>query len=237
MAAAAALVLTAGSVNAYLSGATEMLRELTAVPSPMSPNEPGRTPRLSSHAFLGFIALAGLVVIGMSALRLADTALLVSVPTTMFLCVYLSCMVSAVRILSAGTRTAAAVAVLAVLAVLAFCGWALLAGVAVAVVAALVGPGSRGYPNGAGKTTIMRLILGLDYSSAGSGSVKRTVTASLPRSSPAPTVRRPGHDVPSASPGTRTSSRPLAARSGPPSATPPARSSRPRWWSSRCPGP
>ena len=128
MAAAAALVLTAGSVNAYLSGATEMLRELTAVPSPMSPNEPGRTPRLSSHAFLGFIALAGLVLIGMSALRLADTALLVSVPTTMFLCVYLSCMVSAVRILSAGTRTAAAVAVLAVLTVLAFCGWALLAG-------------------------------------------------------------------------------------------------------------
>ena len=91
----------------------------------MSPNEPGRTPRrLSSHAFLGFIALAGLALIGMSALGLADTALLVSVPTTMFLCVYLSCMVSAVRILSAGTRAAAAVAVLAVLAVLAFCGWA-----------------------------------------------------------------------------------------------------------------
>ncbi len=145
-AAAAALVLTAGSVNAYLSGATEMLRELTAVPSPMSPNEPGRTPRLSSHAFLGFIALAGLALIGMSALRLADTALLVSVPTTMFLCVYLSCMVSAVRILSAGTRAAAAVAVLAVLAVLAFCGWALLAAAAVAVVAALLGHKPGGYP-------------------------------------------------------------------------------------------
>ncbi len=148
VAAAAALVLTAGSVNAYLSGATEMLRELTAVPSPMSPNEPGRTPRLSSHAFLGFIALAGLALIGMSALLLADTALLVSVPTTMFLCVYLSCMVSAVRILSAGTRAAAAVAVLAVLTVLAFCGWALLAAAAVAVVvvAALLGHKPGGYP-------------------------------------------------------------------------------------------
>jgi amino acid efflux transporter len=191
MAAVAALVLTAGSVNAYLSGATEMLRELTAVPSPMSPNEPGRTPRLSSHAFLGFIALAGLVLIGMSALRLADTALLVSVPTAMFLCVYLGCMVSAVRILSAGTRAAAAVAVVAVLAVLAFCGWALLAAAAVAVVAALLGPGSREYPNGACKTATMRLIPGLDYPSAGSGSVRRTVRSSLPRSSPTRTVRPP----------------------------------------------
>ena len=191
VAAAAALLLTAGSVNAYLSGATEMLRELTAVPSPMSPNEPGRTPRLSSHAFLGFIALAGLALIGISALRLADTALLVSVPTTMFLCVYLSCMVSAVRILSAGTRAAAAVAVLAVLTVLAFCGWALLAAAVVAVVAALLGHGSRGCPNGAGKTTTMRLILGSDYPSAGSGSVRRTVRASLPRNSPARTVRPP----------------------------------------------
>jgi hypothetical protein len=38
VAAAAALVLTAGSVNAYLSGAGEMLRELTAVPGQIGPN-------------------------------------------------------------------------------------------------------------------------------------------------------------------------------------------------------
>src|SRR6266571_4622533 len=134
VAAAAALVLTAGSVNAYLSGATEMLRELTAVPSAMNPNEPGRPHRLSSHAFLGFIALAGLTLIGLSALRLADTAALVGVPTAMFLCVYLSC-----------TGAAAAVAVLAVLTVLAFCGWALLAAAVIALAAALAAPG-RGYP-------------------------------------------------------------------------------------------
>ena len=139
VAAAAALVLTAGSVNAYLSGATEMLRELTAVSGPMSPNEPGRPPRLSSRAFLGGIALAGLVLIAMSALRLADTAVLVSVPTTMFLCVYLSCTASAARILTGRTRVAAAVALLAVLAILAFCGWALLAAAAVAVAAAMLG--------------------------------------------------------------------------------------------------
>jgi amino acid efflux transporter len=137
VAAAAALVLTAGSVNAYISGATEMLRELTAVPSHREPNGPGRPPRLSAHALLGVIALAGLVLIGLSALRLADIVALVSVPTAMFLCVYLSCTASAVRILSGPARVAAAVAVLAVLAVLAFCGWPAL--LAVAIVAAVAG--------------------------------------------------------------------------------------------------
>jgi len=138
VAAAAALLLTAGSVNAYLSGATEMLRELTAVRGQIGPNGPGHPPRLSARVFLAWIALAGLVLIGMSALRLADTAVLVSVPTTMFLCVYLSCTVSAVRILAGNVRAraAAAVAVLAVLAVLAFCGWALLVAAVIAVAAA-----------------------------------------------------------------------------------------------------
>jgi amino acid efflux transporter len=145
VAAGAALVLTVGSVNAYLSGATEMLHELTAVPDRVGPNGPGSAPRLSVRAFLACIALAGLVLIALSALRLADTALLVSVPTTMFLCVYLSCTASAVRLLPGPARVAAAVAVLAVLAVLAFCGWALLAAVAVAAVAVAT-RAAGGYP-------------------------------------------------------------------------------------------
>jgi amino acid efflux transporter len=137
VAAVAALVLTAGSVNAYLSGATEMLRELTVVGGQTMPNGPDQPPRLSAKLFLAFIALAGLVLIALSALRLADTAVLVSVPTTMFLCVYLSCTVSAARILTGKTRAAAVVAVLAVLTILAFCGWALLAAAVVAAAAAL----------------------------------------------------------------------------------------------------
>jgi amino acid efflux transporter len=147
VAAAAALVLTAGSVNAYLSGATEMLRELTAVPSPMNPNGPGRLPRLSCHAFLGVIALAGLALIALSAFGLADIAVLVSVPTAMFLCVYLSCTAAAARILTGKARAAAAVAVLAVLAILAFCGWALLAAAVIAAAAAVATrPAHGGYP-------------------------------------------------------------------------------------------
>src|SRR6266581_2025723 len=126
VAAAAALVLTAGSVNAYISGASEMLRELTAVPSQKGPNGPGHAPRLSAHVLLGVIAL-------------------VSVPTAMFLCVYLSCTAAATRILTGPARVAAAVAVLAVLAVLSFCGWQAL--LAVAVVAAVAGyPALRGRP-------------------------------------------------------------------------------------------
>jgi amino acid efflux transporter len=177
VAAAAALVLTAGSVNAYISGATEMLRELTAVPSQNRPNGPGRPPRLSAHALLGIIALAGLLLIGLSALRLADIIALVSVPTAMFLCVYLSCTASAVRILAGPVRVAAAVAVLAVLAVLAFCSWpALLAVAVVAAIAALATPSQR------------RLV---GYSPAAAGMVRRTVSSSSPRSSTARTVLRP----------------------------------------------
>jgi amino acid efflux transporter len=140
IAAAAALILTAGSVNAYLSGAAEMLRELTAVSSQDNHNRPngvGHLPRPSVNLFLGFIALAGLAVIALSALQLADIAVLVSIPTTMFLCVYLSCTLSAARLLTGKTRIAAAVAVLAVTAVLAFSGWtALLAAAVIALIAA-----------------------------------------------------------------------------------------------------
>src|SRR5512146_2356776 len=136
IAAAAALILTAGSVNAYLSGAAEMLRELTAVSSQDNHNRPngvGHLPRSSVNLFLGFIAVTGLALIALSALRLADIAVLVSIPTTMFLCVYLSCTLSATRMLAGKIRVAAAVAVLAVTAVLAFSGWtALLAAAAIA---------------------------------------------------------------------------------------------------------
>jgi amino acid efflux transporter len=144
VAAVAALVLTAGSVNAYISGATEMLRELTAVPGQKGPNGPGRPPRISAHALLGIIAMGGLLLIGLSALRLADIVALVSVPTAMFLCVYLSCTAAATRILAGPARVAAAVAVLAVLAVLVFCGWQALLAVAVVAAVASYPPGGNG---------------------------------------------------------------------------------------------
>jgi amino acid efflux transporter len=128
VAAVAAVVLTMGAINAYLSGATEMIMQLTA----------GR-PRGSRSArpFLLVIAATGLLLIGLYALHLVSTTELVALPTTMFLCVYLTCTASAARILTGPARVAAVPAALAVTAVLAFSGWALLVTAVIAIVAAL----------------------------------------------------------------------------------------------------
>jgi amino acid efflux transporter len=143
VAAVAALILTVGAVNAYLSGAVEMVRELTAVPSRIRPNESCSPPRFTPRVFLSVVVVTGLTLIGLSALRLTGAAALVSVPTTMFVCVYLSCMASAARILSGKIRVVAAAGTLAVLAILAFSGWpALLAAAVVAAIAVTVGAGS-----------------------------------------------------------------------------------------------
>jgi amino acid efflux transporter len=86
---------------------------------------------------LALIAAAGLLVIGLYAVRIVSTAQLVEIPTTLFLAVYLACTLSAARTLAGGARRAALPAVLAVGAVLFFSGWALAIAAAVAVTAAL----------------------------------------------------------------------------------------------------
>jgi amino acid efflux transporter len=148
VAAVAALVLTLGATNAYLSGATEMIQQLTrggrAGRTRQSRHRAGPTLSLTgpSHTaparpFLLVIAAAGLLLIGLYALGLVSAAALVALPTTMFLVVYLTCTASATRILTGAARVAAVGALLAVAAVLAFCGWALAAAAAIALLAAL----------------------------------------------------------------------------------------------------
>jgi amino acid efflux transporter len=126
-AAVAAIVLTLGATNAYLTGAGQMITELTA----------GRRAARSSRPFLLLIAAAGLILIGLYALHIVSTAAMVTLPTTMFLCVYLGCTASAVRILTGPARIAAIPAAAAVAAMMAWCGWALAAAAAVAAAAAL----------------------------------------------------------------------------------------------------
>jgi amino acid efflux transporter len=138
-AAVAALVLTLGATNAYLTGATEMVSRLdTGRPAGCAGQArrsgTGGRPR---RVLLALIGAAGLLLIGLYALHLASTAALVALPTTMFLCVYLACTASAARILAGPARLAAVPAFLAVAAVLAFCGWAIIAAGAVALAAAL----------------------------------------------------------------------------------------------------
>jgi amino acid efflux transporter len=135
-AAVAAVVLTLGATNAYLSGAAAMAAELTgrraARRRPVSRRNAG-----SARPLLALIAAAGLLVIGLYAARIVSTAQLVEIPTTLFLAVYLACTLSATRTLAGGARRAAWPAVLAVGAILLFSGWALAIAAVVAVTAAL----------------------------------------------------------------------------------------------------
>jgi amino acid efflux transporter len=161
IAAVAAVVLTLGATNAYLSGAAAMAVDLIRRPSGRgtpgrrasglgapgqgapgqgAPGQgaPGRPAgRRSTRPFLAFIAVAGIVLIGLYAVRLVTTEELVGLPTTLFLSVYLGCTASAARTLGGRTRYAAVAALLAVAVVLAFSGWALLVAAAVALVAGL----------------------------------------------------------------------------------------------------
>ena len=168
-AAVAAVVLTLGAVNAYVTGAAAMSGELarpagaaaragTAGDCATSSATAGSaTARRSATAgsatagatdgavrpaprFLVAIACFGFALIALYGLGLASPAALVAIPTTLFLVVYLGCMISAVRVLSGRARLAAAPAAAVVAVVLGYCGWALLVPLAVALASFLARP-------------------------------------------------------------------------------------------------
>jgi amino acid efflux transporter len=136
-AAVAAVLLTLGAVNAYVTGAAEMAVELTPSRGARPGAEPARRP---APRFLTAIALSGLALISLYGAGLASPAALVALPTTLFLVVYLGCMTSAARMLRGPVRWAAAPAAVIVAVVLAFCGWALLAPLAVILAVCLGRP-------------------------------------------------------------------------------------------------
>jgi amino acid efflux transporter len=126
-AAVAAVVLTLGAVNAYVTGATEMTAELTRPGLARTAPEPATRP---APRLIAAVAASGLALISLYGLGLVSPAALVAIPTTLFLVVYLGCMVSAARVLRGPARVAAAPAAVIVAVVLAFCGLALLAALA-----------------------------------------------------------------------------------------------------------
>jgi len=140
-AAIAAVVLTLGAVNAYVTGAAAMSGELTrqAGAGPASTTAAGSAARPAPR-FLAAIACFGFALIALYGLGLASPAALVAIPTTLFLVVYLGCMISAVRVLRGRARLAAAPAAAVVAIVLGYCGLALLAPLAVALAALLARP-------------------------------------------------------------------------------------------------
>ncbi|MGH3733716.1 MAG: APC family permease [Acidimicrobiales bacterium] len=132
-AALAALLLTLGCTNAYLTGATQLARSL--VRRGLEPDTGAdRLPRW----LIACIGVSGAAVVSLSATGVVNAGDLIAVPTVFFLTVYLGCTTSAVRLLRGPPRAAALVTVAAVVIVLGFSGLALLpAGVVVVVVAAL----------------------------------------------------------------------------------------------------
>jgi amino acid efflux transporter len=128
-AAAAAIVLTLGATNAYISGAAAIAGQLAAHPASASPRS---APKLR---LLAAIAGAGIVLITLYGLRIVSLDALVAIPTTLFLTVYLGAMVTAARLLPGRMGLAARLAAVAVSVMLGFCGWALAVPAAVALAA------------------------------------------------------------------------------------------------------
>jgi amino acid efflux transporter len=121
LATIAAVALTLAATNAYLTGAAAVLAELRAGAAVGSPKSIVSRNRLQ----LGIVG-AGVGVLAAVGSGVIDTAELVTVPTALFLAVYLGCTVAAARIMRGAARAAAVTAACAVLAVLSFAGWAVL---------------------------------------------------------------------------------------------------------------
>jgi amino acid efflux transporter len=127
VAAGAAVLLTLGAVNAYLSGAAVMARSLTARAGRDGAGRDGAGQRgggRPSPVLLIAIAATGLLVIAAASAHLVSTTQLVTVPTALFLTVYLGCTAAASRVLRGPGRVAAAGALAAVSTIMVFSGWA-----------------------------------------------------------------------------------------------------------------
>jgi amino acid efflux transporter len=134
-AAVAAVVLTLGSVNAYISGGAVMAGHLTRPPrvgnqrlgsEQVGSEQAGSADQTPpAPQFLAAVAASGLLLITLYGFGVVSPAALVAIPTTLFLAVYLGSMVSAVRVLHGPARWAAVPASAAVAVMLACCGWAL----------------------------------------------------------------------------------------------------------------
>ena len=145
-AAAAAVVLTLGATNAYISGAAGIAGQLAVRGAAASPRS---APKLR---LLAAITGAGIVFITLYGLRIVSLDALVAIPTTLFLTVYLGAMVTAARLLTGRVRLAAGFAAAAVTVMLGFCAWALAVPAAVALAAGWHSRASSGGRTHRGRT-------------------------------------------------------------------------------------
>ncbi|MEV6304322.1 amino acid permease [Actinoplanes sp. NPDC051861] len=115
VAAAAAVLLTLGAVNTYLTGGA-------ALAGP-------------ARWFWSGIVVSGVVILSLLGLGLVPVAGAVAVPVSFFVVVYLGCMLSAVRVMSGGLRVIALAAAVVNVIVLGFTGAAAVPALLLAAVA------------------------------------------------------------------------------------------------------
>jgi amino acid efflux transporter len=127
IAAGAAVLLTFATINAYLTGGTALAAHLRG-------STDGRVP-----LFFAATAAAGVVELSAEAFGVLDTARMVTLPTALFLVVYVVSMASAARLFRGVLRGVAALACAASVVVLAFSGPAAVLAAAV-IAAALTTP-------------------------------------------------------------------------------------------------
>jgi amino acid efflux transporter len=124
VAAVAAVLLTLGAVNAYLTGGAALARTVNG-PSPTA-----------ARWFPISLTTAGIVIFGLIGLGVVPVAAAVTIPVSFIVVVYLGCMASAARTMPGRTRPIAVVAAAANVLILAYAGWAALPAILVAVVVA-----------------------------------------------------------------------------------------------------
>lgn len=124
VAAVAVLLLTLGTVNAYLTGGAALARTVNG-PEPA----PARWFPIS-------LVLSGVVILSLIGFGVVSEATAVTIPVSFLLLVYIGCMISAARTMPGRTRPVAVVAAVVNLLILAYAGRTALPAIVVAVVAA-----------------------------------------------------------------------------------------------------
>lgn len=145
-----AIAVTLAGTNAYLSGATELTRELLR---PSDSTRRGRRPaaaRAPERALPPAIAGLGTVVFVATGAGWLSVAQLVAIPSTLFVSVYLLCTVAATRLLNGRMRLVAGAAAGAVTVPLLFAGWNLLVPTAIGVGSLVIGARRRPPVSGSG---------------------------------------------------------------------------------------
>ncbi|MFI6071427.1 APC family permease [Actinoplanes sp. NPDC051343] len=126
VAAVAAVLLTLGTVNAYLTGGAALARTVSG-PSPATP-----------RWFPISLIVSGVVILGLIGVGVVPVATAVTIPTSFILVVYVGCMLSAARTMPGRLRLAAVVAAVANLLLLAYAGRTALPAILVAAFAAVM---------------------------------------------------------------------------------------------------